>query len=328
MNILVTGGAGYIGSVLTEELVEQGHQVVVLDNLTQGHRAAVVPEVIFVKRDLDNWVALENIFQHTPIEVVMHLAAYTSVEQSMAEPGRYFWNNVASSINLLECMVRYNVDRLVFSSSAAIYGQPEQIPVTESAPPNPVNPYGESKIMFERILHWYSQAHKLNSISLRYFNVAGASKRFGSDHTPETLLIPNVIKVALGQAEYIPVFGTDYDTRDGTCIRDYIHVIDIAKAHILALGALEESASCQAYNLGSSKGFSVNEVIATARRVTRSEIPVRVHPRRPGDPPELVASSALAKKEIGWEPKHSSLEEIIGSAWEWQKEHPNGYTRG
>ncbi len=325
MNILVTGGAGYIGSILTEELVSQGHQVIVLDNLKRGHRAAVVPEAIFIEVDLGNREALEKVFRRHRIEAVMHLAADTSVEYSMMEPGRFFWNNVACGIHLLECMLKHGVERLVFSSSAAVYGQPEEVPVTEAAPASPVNTYGESKAMFERILYWYGEAHGLKSISLRYFNVAGASKRFGEDHHPETNLIPKIIKVALGQQDYLPIYGADYDTKDGTCIRDYIHVLDIARAHILALDCLEQNTRSQAYNLGNGEGHSVIEVIEAARRVTGATIPVEVMPRRRGDPAKLVASYDLAKANMGWQPEHPQLDSIIASAWEWQKEHPQGY---
>ncbi len=325
MNILVTGGAGYIGSVLTEELVYQGHQVVVLDNLMQGHRAAVVPAAFFIQAGLGHEQALDAVFHRYEIEVVMHLAAHTSVERSTREPGRFFWNNVACGIHLLEYMLKYGVKRLVFSSSAAVYGQPEDTSVAETAPLSPVNAYGESKLMFERVLHWYGETHGLGSISLRYFNVAGASERFGADHHPETNLIPNVIKVALGQAEYLPVFGTDYDTRDGTCIRDYIHVLDIAQAHILALGHLGKNTGSKAYNLGNGQGYSVCEVIEAARRVTGTAIPVKVFPKRPEDPVKLVASSELAAVDMGWKPKYPELESIIESTWEWQKEHPQGY---
>ena len=325
MNILVTGGAGYIGSVLTEQLVEKRHQVIVLDNLKQGHRAAVAPEAAFVQADLNDAEALEDIFQRYRIEAVMHLAADISVEQSMVKPGMFFWNNVACGINLLECMLKHGVKKLVFSSSAAVYGEPGEALITEEAPLNPVNVYGESKLMFERILRWYSEACGLRSTSLRYFNVAGASKRFGADHHPETNLVPNVIKVALGQAECLPVFGTDYDTGDGTCIRDYIHVLDIARAHTLALDSLEKEPGSRAYNLGNGEGFSVVEVVEVARRVTGATIPIKVYPRRPGDPAKLVASCGLAKMSIGWEPQYPELESTIESAWQWQKKHPQGY---
>jgi len=293
MNILVTGGAGYIGSILTEELVSQEHQVIVLDNLKRGHRAAIVPEAIFIEVDLGNREALEKVFRRHRIEAVMHLAADTSVEYSMMAPGRFFWNNVACGIHLLECMLKHGVERLVFSSSAAVYGQPEEVPVTEAAPASPVNAYGESKAMFERILYWYGEIHGLKSISLRYFNVAGASKRFGEDHHPATNLIPKIIKVALGQQDYLPIYGADYDTKDGTCIRDYIHVLDIARAHILALNFFEENTGSKIYNIGNGEGYSVIEVVKAARRVTGAAIPAKVCPKRPGDPARLVASSKL-----------------------------------
>ena len=325
MNILVTGGAGYIGSVLTEELVGQGHQVIVLDNLQQGHRAAVVHEAILIEADIGNGEALQDVFHCHRIEAVMHLAADTSVEQSMTEPGRFFRNNVACGINLLECMLEHGVKRLVFSSSAAVYGQPKDTSVAETAPLSPVNAYGESKLMFEQILHWYGQAHNFKSISFRYFNVAGASKRFGEDHLPQTNLIPTIIRVALGLQGHVPIFGVDYDTKDGTCIRDYIHVLDIARAHILALDYLKKNNGCQVYNLGNGEGYSVREAIEAVIGVTGTTIPVKVCPRRPGDPSKVVASYEMAKVHMGWKPQYPELESIIESAWQWQKEHPQGY---
>jgi len=325
MNILVTGGAGYIGSVLNEQLVRQGHQVIVLDNLRQGHRVAVVPEAIFIEMDLSNQGALEDVFRQHCIEAVMHLAADTSVEYSVREPGWFFWNNVACGINLLECMLKHGVKRLVFSSSASVYGQPKEMPITEAAPVSPVNAYGESKLMFERILYWYGEAYGLSSLCLRYFNVAGASDWFGEDHRPETNLIPNVIKVALGQKDYVSIFGNDYDTNDGTCIRDYIHVLDIAQAHILALSCLEGKVNSRVYNLGNGEGYSVIEVIEAVKRVTGAAIPVKVCPRRSGDAARVIASYDLAKVEMGWKPEYPELESIIESAWKWQKEYPQGY---
>lgn len=325
MNILVTGGAGYIGSVLTEELVKQGHHVTVFDNLKQGHCAAVTTEASFIEADVGDREALENVFQRHRINAVMHLAADTSVEYSMTEPGRFFWNNVACVMNLLECMLKHGVKTLGFSSSCAVYGQPEAVPVTEDAPVTPINAYGESKAMFERILRWYRQAKDLRSVSLRYFNVAGASEQFGEDHHPQATLIPNTIKVALGQQDYMPIFGTDYNTRDGACIRDYVHVLDIAQAHILSLSYLKENAGSKVYNLGNGEGYSVIEVIEVTRRVTGATIPVKVCPRRRGDPAKLVASYDRVKVDMGWKPQYPELESIIASAWKWQKEHPNGY---
>jgi len=325
-NILVTGGAGYIGSVLTEELVAKGHQVIVLDNLMQGHREAVSSEATLIEADLCDREALEEVFSHHSIEAVMHLAADTSVEHSMTEPKRFFWNNTLCGMNLLEGMLEHRVKKLIFSSTAAVYGQPLKMPISEATPLSPVNAYGESKALFERILYWYGKAYGLSCISLRYFNVAGASKRFGADRHPETNLIPVVIKVALGEKDYLPIFGTDYDTKDGTCIRDYIHVLDIVRAHILALNHLEKNAGSKAYNLGTGKGYSVMEIVEAARRVTGAKVPIKVSNRRPGDPAKLVASYNLAKAELGWEPQHSGLDSIIKSAWQWQKVHPRGYS--
>lgn len=338
MNILVTGAAGYIGSVITAELVKEGHSVVALDNLSQGHRKAVAPEAVFILAELGKPEELEDVFRHYQIEAVIHLAAESLVEQSMTDPGRYFQNNVISGINLLDIMLKHNVRKLVFSSSAAIYGQPRNIPIEETDPTTPINPYGESKLMFEKILHWYGHAYELEFISLRYFNAAGATERLGEHHNPETHLIPNVLKVASGQQKHIPIFGMDYPTKDGSCVRDYIHVLDIAHAHILALQKLQSPVpgpqsltpeGCRlgtgVYNLGSGEGYSVMEVVETARKVTGAKIPAEVHPRRQGDPAVLIASSKLAKSELGWQPEHSALETIIESAWRWQKSHPYGY---
>ena len=325
MNILITGGAGYIGSVLTEALAAEGHKPIVLDNLSQGHRGAVIPEAVLVAADIDNREPLNDIFQSYSIEAVMHLAASTSVANSMVEPGKFFTNNVGSGIVLLECMLRHGVKKLIFSSTAAVYGQLEESPVTEDTPTRPLSPYGESKLMFEGLLPWYDQTQQLSSVSFRFFNVAGASHRFGPDRHPETNLIPNIIKVALGQAEFIPIFGNDYDTKDGTCIRDYIHVLDIAQAHILALDYLGRKEGNHLFNLGNGKGYSVKEVITAARKVTGAPIPVKILPRRPGDPANLVASSGLATRELGWTPQHPRIENIIESSWRWSQEHPDGY---
>lgn len=326
MNILVTGAAGYIGSIITEKLIQEGSPVIALDNLTQGHREAVVPEATFIQAELADSEKLEQVFRRYQISSVTHLAAGTVVEDSMTDPKRYFENNVICSINLVNTMLKYSVHKLVFSSSAAVYGKPKKVPIEESDPTIPVNAYGESKLMFERILHWYGRAYKLKFIALRYFNAAGASERFGGDHNPETHLIPNALKVALGQSDYVPVLGTDYPTKDGSCVRDYIHVLDIAKAHLLALKQLERGESNKAYNLGNSEGYSVLEVISTVRKVTGANIPTVVQPRRLGDPPVLVASSKLAKSELGWRPEYPALESIVESAWQWQKEHPHGYS--
>ncbi len=324
MNVLVTGGAGYIGSITTEELIKQGHTVIVADNLSRGHYRAVAPEASFIQANLDDQQKLDDIFASNRIEAVMHLAAYTSVEQSMAEPGKYFRNNVVCGINLLDSMIKHGVKRIVFSSSAAVYGEAAEAAITEDSPTNPVNAYGDSKLIFENILRWYGKTYNLEHTSLRYFNVAGASKNYGADHNPETNLIPIIIKVALGQKEFLSLFGNDYDTRDGTCIRDYINVVDIARAHIMAL----EKGGGGAYNLGNGEGFSVAEVIEAARKVTGCEIPVKLCPRRAGDPAMLVASYKRAKECLGWQPQHSALETIIDSAWQWQRSHPQGYGGG
>jgi UDP-glucose 4-epimerase len=324
MNVLVTGAAGYIGSIVTEELVSEGNIVIALDNLHQGHREAVGPEAVFVQDDLGDVEALDHIFSRYQIEAVMHLAAVSIVEQSMTDPNSYFYNNISCGINLLDAMLKHKVECLVFSSSAAVYGEPKTTPIDEEHSLLPVNAYGETKLMFERILYWYRKAYGLKSVSLRYFNAAGASDRYGEHHEPETHLIPKVLQVALGQEDSIRVFGTDYDTKDGSCIRDYVHILDIASAHILALQHLD-SQGVKSYNLGSGKGYSVLEVIETARRITGAEIPYQELPRRPGDPATLVASSDLARSELGWVPKYGDLEVIIETAWFWQKEHPNGY---
>lgn len=325
MDILVTGAAGYIGSIVTEKLIQEGYSVIALDNLTQGYREAVVPEAMFIQAELADSEKLEQVFRRYQIGSVMHLAGESLVDGSMTDPRRYFQNNVICGISLLDTMLKYGVHKIVFSSSAAVYGKPKKVPIEESDPTMPVNAYGESKLMFERVLQWYGRAYKLRFIALRYFNAAGASERFGEDHHPETHLIPNALKVALGQHDYMPILGTDYSTKDGSCIRDYIHVLDIAKAHLLALKQLERDGNNKAYNLGNSEGYSVLEVISAVEKITGADVPRVVQPRRPGDPPVLVASSKLAKSELGWRPEYPALESIIESAWRWQKEHPHGY---
>lgn len=328
MRVLVTGAAGYIGSVVAEELVAEGNLVVALDNLSKGHSEAVAPEAVFVQADVGDPGKIDEVLQRHRVEAVVHLAAESLVGESMTDPGKYFRSNVVSGIRLVDAMLRHGVHKFILSSTAAVYGEPGKMPIEENDPALPVNPYGESKLMFEKVLHWYGNAYGLRFISLRYFNAAGASARFGEDHDPETHLIPNVLKVALGQREYIPIFGTDYDTRDGSCLRDYIHVADIAQAHILALKHLEECQTNRIYNLGNGEGYSVIEVLETARKVTGNSIPAVTHPRRPGDPPVLIASSKLAKSELGWQPKYPDLGDIVESAWRWQKGHPHGYRNG
>ncbi len=324
-DVLVTGGAGYIGSVLVEQLVENGHRVTVLDNLSRGHRQAVIEGASFVQADLLDKPALRDVFDRGRFDAVVHLAALTSVEQSTKDPAAYFDTNVTGGLNLLGAMLEHDVKKIVFSSSAAVYGQPESVPVSEDAPAQPVNAYGDSKLMFERILQRFGEAYGLRWVALRYFNVAGASLRFGADHNPQTNLIPIVIDAALGAMESLPVFGGDYATRDGTCIRDYIHVSDVARAHLLVLDALNDDSVNGAFNLGNGRGFTVMEVVAAARKVTGAPIPVEMRPRRAGDPPALVADYRQAGCRLGWQPEHTSLEEIINSAWEWRKSHPEGY---
>jgi UDP-glucose 4-epimerase len=326
VRLLVTGGAGYIGSVVTEQLITGGHSVTVIDNLEQGHREAIAPEAAFVEVDLADSQALNTIFEGQEIQAVIHLAAETRVGHSMTDPRGTFHNNVVCGFNLLDAMLKHGVFEIVFSSSAAVYGNPGKMPIEEADTTKPVNPYGESKLMFERILHWYRAAYGLRFISLRYFNVAGASQRFGEDHHPETHLIPNILKTAIGHAEQLFVFGDDYPTQDGSCIRDYIHVIDVARAHILALKHLGENARHSIYNLGNGKGFSVFEVIKAARKITGAQIPISLRPRRQGDPAVLVADARLAKTELGWEPEFSDIEHIIRSAWQWQTQYPHGYS--
>ena len=321
MKILVVGGAGYIGSICAELLLDEGHEVVIFDNLTEGHRRAVDARAAFIEGDLANRQKIEAAFSKTRPDAVMHFAASALVGESMRDPSKYFRNNIANGLNLLDALVATGVPRIIFSSTCAIFGPPERLPIDETLPPSPINPYGESKLAFEKILRWYDQIHGLKVVSLRYFNAAGASAKFGEDHRPETHLIPNVLKVALGQKRHVEVFGTDYETPDGTCIRDYIHIVDLARAHILAL----KSSKSEFYNLGTGGGSSVREVIAACREITGRKIDVVEKPRRPGDPPRLIASSEKIKRELGWRSKFQSLEAIIESAWKWHEKFPDGY---
>ncbi len=324
MKILVTGGAGYVGSIVAEGLLKDGYDVLVLDNLQQGHRGAVPEGAEFVSADICDPASLEDVFRRHKFDAVMHMAAETAVEFSITDPWRYFQNNVVGGLNLLEAMRKHQVHKLVFSSSAAVYGEPESTPIVEEHPKAPINAYGETKLMFERILSWYGKTYGLKHISLRYFNAAGASKLLGENHRPETHLIPNILKAALNSTTPVAIFGTDYPTKDGTAIRDYIHVVDIARAHILALERLGDLSS-RVYNLGNGEGYSVLEVIETAKKVTGIDIPVKVGARRPGDPAVLVASSNPAKTELSWKPQLPELGGIIESAWIWMREHPDGY---
>jgi UDP-glucose 4-epimerase len=323
MKILVTGGAGYIGSIVVEELVKAGEIVIVYDNLSQGHRAAVHPEAIFIEGDLADKGKLEAAFREHGIEAVMHFASNTLVGESMREPFKYIGENVINGINLLQATVKSGVRRFILSSTANLFSEPKRIPIEEEEQISPGSPYGESKFILERILGWLDRIYGLRYASLRYFNAAGASENYGEDHDPETHLIPRVLQVALGQRDYIEIYGDDYPTRDGTCVRDYIHVVDLAQAHILALKALDRG-SC-VYNIGNGLGFTVLEVIEVARDVTGHPIPAVFGPRRPGDPAVLVASSKKIKRELGWRPRYPDLRTIIESAWDWHKRHPRGY---
>ncbi len=395
MSILVTGGAGYIGSVIVEQLLKQNEEVVVLDNLVQGHRRAISDEATFVEGDIGNRELVEDVLDKHEVEAVIHMAAETVVERSMTDPRSFFRENVVKGITLLDAMLEHNVGKVIFSSSAAVYGEPQEGLITEDHRKEPLNAYGESKYMFERVLDWYHRAYGLSYIALRYFNAAGASERFGEDHDPESHLIPLVLRRALAeqgsggdgenyelrmengewkrarrergrkaeetgriengelrieneerqgagekgrkgagelgskgkeinQADSLRIFGNDYPTRDGTCVRDYIHVVDLAQAHILALKSLNRYSGAR-YNLGNGEGFTVLEVIETAKRVTGVDIPYEFAPRRSGDPAVLVASPERAKRELGWKPKFTELEAIVESAWRWHKSHPEGY---
>jgi UDP-glucose 4-epimerase len=321
MKILVVGGAGYIGSICAELLLDQGHEVAVFDNLSEGHRRALDPRARFIEGDLQDRQAIDSALAVAGPQAVMHFAASALVSESMRHPSKYFRNNISSGLNLLDAMVAAHVERFVFSSTCAIFGLPERMPIDETSPTHPINPYGESKLAFEKILRWYDEIHGLKFVSLRYFNAAGATANFGEDHRLETHLIPNVLKVALGQKPHVEIFGTDYETPDGTCIRDYIHILDLAHAHILALG----TARSELYNLGSGGGDSVREVIAACRKITGKKIDSLEKPRRPGDPPRLIASSEKIKRELGWQPQFQSLDAIIESAWKWHQKFPHGY---
>jgi UDP-glucose 4-epimerase len=323
MNILVTGGAGYIGSVAAQELLEEGHGVTVYDALYTGHRAAVPEEATFVEADIGDEDTLRKVLSSQSFDAVMHFAAFIEAGESMQKPGKYYLNNLNNSVKLIENAVQFGVDRFVLSSSAAVY-QSSDKPLKEDSPLGPVNVYGHTKLMIEQVLNWYRETRGLHYAGLRYFNAAGAVPGCGEAHQPESHLIPLVLQVALGQRDQIQIFGTDYPTPDGTCIRDYIHIADLVSAHLLALDALQNEDRL-VYNLGNGRGYSVREVIETARRVTGHPIPAVEAPRRPGDSPRLVASSDLIKAELGWEPQIPDLEDIIASAWEWHRAHPHGY---
>jgi UDP-glucose 4-epimerase len=324
LKVLITGGAGYIGATAVRLLLKHGHEVTALDNLSQGHREAVPEKARLVIADLADRETLAALFQESKFDAVMHFAASALVGESMQRPEKYFRNNVVSSLNLLECCANYKVSRFVFSSTAATFGDPQTSLIDENSPKNPLNPYGESKLQVEAMMHWFQQIHGVRYATLRFFNVAGAWDGHGEHHDPESHLIPIVLKVALGKRESVSVFGSDYPTPDGTCIRDYVHIYDLAMAHLLVLDALREREAL-AYNLGNGNGFSVREVIEASRKVTGKPIKTVEAPRRPGDPPVLVASSAKISKELGWKPRYDKLEEIIQTAWDWHQAHPNGY---
>ncbi len=321
MKVFVTGGAGYIGSVCVEHLLEKGYSVVVFDNLSEGHRLAIDPRAEFVEGDLRDFASIRSALGTHHPDAVMHFAASALVGESMQDPSKYFRNNVVSAVNLLESMVQTDVRHLVFSSTCATFGIPQRMPLDESLDQKPINPYGESKLIIEQMLRWYSQLHSMICVALRYFNASGASQRYGEDHRIETHLIPNILKVALGQKSHVDIYGSDYETPDGTCVRDYIHILDLAQAHRLALA----SRKSDFFNLGTGGGNSVREVIACCEKVSGKSIPIKESARRPGDPAFLVAGSDKARKQLGWTPEYQDIEAIVRSAWEWHRAHPNGY---
>lgn len=327
MSILVLGGAGYIGSHTVYALIDLGEDVVVVDNLSTGFRKALHPKARFYEGDIRDQKFMNELFKKEDIEGVIHFAASSLVGESMAVPLKYYSNNLCATEALLECMVENGIDKIVFSSSAAIYGEPENIPILETDPACPTNPYGETKLAVEKMLKWVDSAYNLRFVSLRYFNACGThpNGKIGEAHNPETHLIPLILQVANNKKEKLSVFGTDYDTKDGTCIRDYIHVCDLAQAHILAMNYLREGKESNIFNLGNGVGFTVKEVIEAARIVTGHPVPVKAEKRRAGDPSILVASSEKAKRILGWKPKYTQLEDIIATAWTWHKAHPEGY---
>ncbi|WP_100488333.1 UDP-glucose 4-epimerase GalE [Sporolactobacillus pectinivorans] len=327
MTILVAGGAGYIGSHMVSRLIEKGRDVAVIDNLSTGHRAAVNDQASFYEGDTRDKQFLIDVFKKEKVDAVIHMDAFSVIPESMKHPLKYFDNNVGGMITLLEVMQEQGVKKMVFSSTAATYGVSKQIPIEEADPQKPINPYGESKLMMEKIVHWADVAYGIKFVALRYFNVAGskADGSIGEDHQPETHLIPIILQTSLGQRKVFDICGNDYDTPDGTNVRDYVHVVDLADAHILALDYLEKGNPSQAFNLGSSAGFSVSEMVEAARKVTGKPIPVRIAPRRGGDPDALVANSDKARKILGWKPRYGNMNDMIGTAWTWAQKHPNGY---
>ena len=329
MGVLVLGGAGYIGSHMVDRLVETTDEtVVVVDNLVTGHRGAVHPDAKFYEGDLADKDFMRQVFQeHPEVDAVIHFAAFSLVAESVTDPLKYFDNNTVGMVKLLEVMNECGVKNIVFSSTAATYGIPEELPIKETTPQRPINPYGESKLMMETIMKWADQAYGIKFVPLRYFNVAGDKPdgSIGEDHRPETHLLPIVLQVALGQREKISIFGSDYDTKDGTNVRDYVHPFDLADAHLLAVKYLREGNESTAFNLGSSTGFSNLEIVEAARRVTGKEIPLEMADRRPGDPDSLIAESSKARQVLGWKPQFDNIEKIIETAWAWHSSHPQGY---
>jgi UDP-glucose 4-epimerase len=319
MNVLVTGGAGYIGSVICDQLLTQGHRVVVYDNMAKGHRDAVPEKAVLVEADLLDSSVLRDTFSKYGVDAVIHMAAWSLVGESMSLPAKYYRNNLWASLSLIEAMTFSGISRLVFSSTAAVYGNATRQPIEEADETTPTNPYGETKLAVERALHWHALAHDLQHVSLRYFNAAGATKTRGERHSPETHLIPLVLDAAAGHRR-VAIFGADYPTADGTCIRDYIHVSDLARAHVMALDAMGRGLRSAIFNLGCGRGYSVKEVVQAAERVTGQSIKVDVQPRRAGDPAVLVASAAKIREQLGWTPEYTPLDDIVGSAWRWAKE--------
>lgn len=323
MRVFVAGGAGYIGSACTEYLLDRGYEVTVFDDLITGHIEAVDPRAKFIKANLADRENLKKVVKEGNYDAIMHFAAFSLVGESMKNPSKYFNNNLANAINLADAAVEGGVKTFVFSSTAATFGEPKEIPIKEDAPQLPINPYGESKLCFEKVLNWYSKIYGLKYAALRYFNATGATEKYGEDHNPETHLIPILLQVAQGKREKAMLFGDDYDTPDGTCIRDYIHILDLAQAHEKALYAPKSGH----YNLGTGSGLSVMQILEAARKVTGHPIPAEVVPRRPGDPPRLIADSTRARQELGWKPQFENAEAIIASVWKWLQKHPNGYSK-
>ena len=323
MKVLVTGGAGYIGSITSEILLDEGHEVVIFDNLERGHREAVDARARLIQGDLRNREDIRGAMRDSRPDAVMHFAAFALVGESMQDPMLYFRNNVLGGIHLVEAMLERGVKKIIFSSTCATYGQPDRMPMTEDMPQRPTNPYGESKLMLEKVLNWERERHGLQPVFLRYFNAAGATEKLGEDHDPESHLIPNVLRVALGKSRALNIFGDDYPTPDGTCIRDYIHIVDLAQAHILALTGEHTGA----FNLGNGDGYSVKQVLEVARELTGHPIPAEISPRRPGDPARLIAGADKAKQVLGWKPKYPEVRTIVQHAWNWHRAHPNGYRK-